>query len=487
MNAWWSAVIALGMAGAAAADDDPALPKTLSDGERRMRQLEERVNALEARRQETDESPRLREQAEPDKKAGAGQTWDAGKMLSFSTPDGTFTAKIGGRVYANFRHIVDREDSTLPAVAATGQSARSGGAADTFWIDSARFQLEGSFYRDFIYRVEGEGKSGDTAGSFRLKDVFVGWVLNDRLAIRAGQMKVPFSQEETTSGHWVDFAERSIMNRWIPAHDAGVLLSGSFADKVFEWALGGMNMQVNRDQNRGAVDVQDEKMLAARLFVSPFRTQTGALKTLRLGVDALHGQVDHQAQGDISTGDLGGVVMTDFLAPAILDGDRTGLLANFQWAYGPIGFRAEYGTITQELADGLAEDEYEVTMWQAQATWLVTGEEKVLENRITPADNFKPLEGGWGAVELAVRVSAYEVGDEVQDVGLAAAAATATDNANLEAREITLGLNWWWSPNVVWRFNYARLSFDEDLPNLRSGNEADDAQDVFIVRWQVDF
>lgn len=484
MNPLFVAVIALGLTGVSAADDE--LPRSLSDAEReaRLLALEARVRELEAQQSDEEAIRKLREAAAKEKRqeaeelpgrvskiekqmASAGQTWDASKMLTFSTPDGNFTAKIGGRIYFNYRHVFDRDDS-------------SGAAADTFWVDTARVQLDGTFFKDFFYRLELEAKSGDNAASARLKDVYVGWTLNEFLTIRGGQMKVPWSAEETTSSRFIDFVERSIINRWAPAHNQGILFTGAFAEKIFDWTLGVMNTAVNRDAGRGTLDASDEKDFVGRLYVSPFRNASGLFKTLRLGFDFTIGDVDSATQGDITTGDLGGTIMTDFGA-TVIDGMRQRMLLNFAWAYGPVSLRAEYGQISQELVDGLAEDEYEVTMWLLQATWLITGEEKVLDNRIKPKNNFSPLNGGWGAFELALRAASYEVGDEAQDVGLVGA------TGNLETRQVTVGLNWWWSPNVIWRINYEMLDFDEDLPGIATGGEPDDQQRIFIVRWQIDF
>lgn len=490
MKPLWTAVVALGMAGAAWAGDE--LPRTLNDGERetRMRELEARVRQLEALQDDAETIRKLQEQSAKEKQdemkelpgrvskleksmTSAGQTWDASKMLSFSTSDGNFTAKIGGRIYMDYRHIFDREDTGVAG-------------ADSFWLDTARFQLDGTFFKDFLYRVEGEAKSGENAAStapFRTKDVYIGWNLGEILTLKGGQMKVPFSAEETCSSRFIDFAERSIINRWMPAHNQGFLLNGAFADKIFEWTLGVMNTAVSRDGGKGSQDTSDEKDLVGRLFVSPFRNGSGVLKNMRLGFDFTIGDVDNFPQADITSGDLGGTIMTDFAVTTTLDGMRRRMLGNLAWAYGPFSVRAEYGVITQELQDGLPESEYEVTLWLAQATWLITGEDKAIDNRIKPKNNFAPLSGGWGAFELAVRAASYEVGDEVQTPGVALVAAT----GNLKTQETTIGLNWWWAPNVVWRFNYEMLSFDEDIANIKTGNEADDKQDIFIVRWQIDF
>lgn len=101
-----------------------------------------------AAKEKQDEAKGLPERVSSlEKKMGsAGQTWDTSKMMTFSTPDGSFTAKIAGRFYFVHRNVLDAPGAT------------TGAPRDTFTIDTARFQLDGSFYKDFFYRIEGEGK-----------------------------------------------------------------------------------------------------------------------------------------------------------------------------------------------------------------------------------------------------------------------------------------------------------------------------------------
>ncbi len=107
----WSAVIALGVAGAAYANDDEAntTPRTYTQAEvEALLDLATRVSKLEDAQQDA-EMERLKKMAEKEKQddqaslpgrvsslekkmGSAGQTWDASKMLTFSTPDGNFTA-----------------------------------------------------------------------------------------------------------------------------------------------------------------------------------------------------------------------------------------------------------------------------------------------------------------------------------------------------------------------------------------------------------
>ncbi|HXG62361.1 MAG TPA: porin [Planctomycetota bacterium] len=484
METLWIVAIALGTAVSPQDEEMERLRRAAAqEKQKELESLPERVGKLE--KQVAQQQP----------------AWDPARMLSFATPDGNFTAKIGGRIYIVARHVFDRDDG-------------GGGGADNFLVDDARIQLDGTFFRDFFYRLETTAKTGSpsvsitstgtvdpdgagplapvpvsvtgsstaTAAMLNLNDVYVGYGgLKEFFTVQFGQFKEPFSQEETTSSRFIDFAERSVYNAGlvVPSRDVGVMLSGAVADGLLQWNLGAFNgTGVGKPKN--LADNNDEKDLAGRIFVSPLKNGPALVKNLRLGVDATVGDVDGPvALGAMTSGDYSGVTLIPATLPQ-LDGLRRRLALNFSWASGPFSLRAEYGTLHQELQESYAPaGDFEIRAWYVQGTWLLTGEDKAVENRIKPRANLNPLEGTWGAFELALRFAAVDAGD-LQDAGLISAA------ANSEVREATLGLNWWWTPNVVLRLNWERLMFDEDLP-VGSGDALEDSQDIFYLRWQIDF
>lgn len=478
MKILWSAAMALGLAGAAwaAGDDEANAPKPAAVDDSYFNLLD-RVARLEEKQQE-DELERLKKMAAQEKeqekaelparvsKVEKGQAKDDElhafkKWLSFESPDGNFTAKVGGRIYFVYRHIFNRGDGV-------------GGAPDSFIMDTARIQLDGTFFKDFYYRVENEAKTGS---AYNLNDCYVGWSgLKPYVSLQGGQFKVPFSQEETTSSRFIDFAERSLVNRFIPSRDIGLMLYGDVGDKIFEWWLG-----VFDGNTKNAVDTNDEKDLAVRIFVTPLRnSDMSILKQFRLGFDLTVGDHDGPgAQADITDGDLGGITIFDFNANTYLDGLRTRYNIGLSWLYGPASLRGEYMVIKQELVDAAPKSSFQIKGFNVQGTFLLTGEEKALENRVKPKNNLNPLEGGWGAFELAARYAMVDVSD-AEDAGLIAA------TANQKTSQVTVGLNWWWTSNMCVRINWEHLMFDEDLA-IGKGDSPEGTQDIFYVRWQVDF
>src|SRR5689334_12752673 len=153
------------------------------------------ASAARAQGQEDERTRKLREDSMKErldaleKKVNETVTFTNNNGLKFKTADGNFEGAIGGRFYFIYRTVFDRADG-------------GGTAPDTFAVDTARLQFDGTFYKDFFYRIETEFSK---TGSFFLKDGWVGWKGLEDVSFQFGQMKEPFSQEETCSSRFIDF------------------------------------------------------------------------------------------------------------------------------------------------------------------------------------------------------------------------------------------------------------------------------------------
>ena len=414
------------------------------DKEKRMREesMKERLDAIE-------------------KKVNDSVTFSANNGLKFKTADGNFEGAIGGRIYFIYRHVFERADG-------------GGSLPDTFAVDTARIQFDGTFFKEYFYRVELEHAK---TGSVNLKDGYIGWKGLDDVAFQFGQMKEPFSQEETCSSRFIDFAERSILNRIVPAHDIGAMAKGPLFDKVIEWELGLFNGGSRNSAGRNVNDVNDEKDIAARVRATPFRSSDNDwLKQLRIGLAYGIGDVDTTAIGDITTGDLSGLTVLDFTGNE--DGMRTRMGLELSWLMGPMSLRAEYVIHNQEVVTAAGDGDFDIKGYYVQFTYLLTGENKPLENRVVPKNNFSVKNGTWGAWELAARLAGLDASDGESAGAIAA-------GTNQKVQEITFGVNWWMTPNVRLMLNYEMFKFDEDIP--QAGADPISDQSIFYTRLQIDF
>jgi phosphate-selective porin OprO/OprP len=420
--------------------------------------LEERVARLEQAQAQA---------AAPEKKGGL-----TGEGFVFSTDDGNFKGSINGRMLAHYRSVIDRPDEDAAPLRTVPNS---------FFIRQARIEANLTWYKEFTGKVQYDiptGTYNQTTGAVSsttgtLRDAFVAWHRWKEFSVRAGQFFEPLSQEDVTSTRFIDFVERSVMNRLLPGREIGLAVYGSLLeDKLaYEVMVCNGNALLN-DQGRSVNDGNDEKELAARFYVFP-------LEGLRLGAAASFGEADDlPATGfDLVTTELA-VMWLDGQTGPVFDGTRRRYVINASYATGPFSVRGELFFREDELQDPNPESALESMGYYVYGTWLLTGEKKTPEARVTPAQAF--LEGGGiGAVELAIRFAHVEV-DNAEDAGLIPAAGNAQ-----KVDVVTVGVNWWPVKYVRVSVNFIHEMYDEDLA-FENGREEDSMSGV-LARFQIDF
>src|SRR5262245_36311572 len=128
----------------------------------REQSIEERLKALEQKTQ-----------AVPLDSKDPVVAFTANNGLKFKSADGNFEGAIGGRFYFVYRSVFDRADA-------------GGSLPDSFIVDTARIQLDGTFYKEFFYRIEAEFAK---TGQFTPKDCYMGWKGLEDATFQFGQMK----------------------------------------------------------------------------------------------------------------------------------------------------------------------------------------------------------------------------------------------------------------------------------------------------------
>ena len=402
----------------------------------------------------------------------------------FKADDGNFTAVINGRIIAHYRSVFDHPDDIPPSAGASRLQA------DTLFLRQARLDVQGTVYKQFEYRLyldfpTGQQSNTGTAASAAtgtVQDAYVGWRPSSDFGLRIGQFKEPFSQEQTTTLRATDFTERSVLDRLAPGRELGIMIHGKPFGGVLEYELGAFN-----GGGRGVGDNNDQKEAAGRLRVSPFKnSEDGSLlKGIRFGVAGTVNEID-PAPVAAQTGDLLDLTSTelnvkflDIGGAAVVGGYRTRLGLEFTWLYEFLGLRAEWIRRTDTLnLGGGATNHIDTTGYSVSLTALLTGEKKVLEDRIVPLHPFD-LDGGWGALELAVRFAALRVDDDVQAIS-----ATASPNANA-VRTVTAGVNWYLTRNVRISPDVIFERYNRDIGF--AGGRTDRGFIGALIRFQIDF
>jgi len=385
--------------------------------------------------------------------------------LRVKTGDGNLDVHVGGRFQEQLRVVLDRPDASRTA-------------PDTFFVRAARIKVDGTFYKDYGFQVEGDFPSSSTGPSPTLQAAFIDWKRFKEFRFLFGQFKAPMSQERLRSALFSDFVESPMLTRFVPGYEIGVQAWGQVDLLGYQVAI--VNGRSHLDNaGRSRHDDNDEKELVARLTATP-------LAGLRFGIGGSITDVDDVAitglavtAFDLVTPELG----VTYFDPAsagttALDGRRTRLNADVSWALGPLCLRGEYLVREDDMVNGALDEKVKTTAWSATATWILTGEEKNPETRITPAHPLD-FDTGWGAVELAARIAGAELGDEIEDLGISLA------GQSNEVTSATFGVNWWLTRNVRISANVVREDYKDEIDF--GGGRLEDVLTGFLARFQIDF
>lgn len=422
----------------------------------RQQALEQEVQGLkraqEENRQLSREVEQLKATAKPKFEAGF-EKWQP----YIRSTDGNFRLSPVGRVQVDFR--------------AYEEGARNLDGSDlrnNFLVRRGRIGLSGTFYKYFDLFVEADFGQGAAV----LTDGYLDIHYWPELRLRAGQFKVPFSYEELFSDNNLDFVERSVADNLVPSRDVGAMLHGSLFGGVVGYAGGIFN-----GSGQNTADTNNSKDLAARLVLAPFKqSDVTWLRNLQVGGDVAWGEqtVTSGPTPQSLRGRTDGQFV--FFNRINTRGDRLRFSAEAAYYTGPFALYGEY-IESREEREGLGAGGRDLPDlygrgWYVTTTYLLTGEAKVPGQPVIP-NRWALLAGperGWGAWELAARFAQLDL--------------RARDNAGNRVNALTLGVNWYLTPNVKWLFNVVENWFSDEN---RSPIKGEDASWEILTRLQLWF
>jgi phosphate-selective porin OprO and OprP len=124
-----------------------------------------------------------------------------------------------------------------------------------------------------------------------------------------------------------------------------------------------------------------------------------------------------------------------------------------------------------------------------EASWMITGEsrkyipETGAYSAIVPDHPFSLTDGGWGAWELAGRVSYVDLNDNFT-VGLPLAGQPSAVAGGSQTA-YTLGLNWYVNSNIRFMLNYVHADIDKNSLAAPVGAATGATVDAIAVRSQI--
>lgn len=406
------------------------------------------------------------EEKENARKSYYNLRWNNG--LVFETPDRASAVSLSGRIHADYRSFFD--DS----------------ASSTFDIRRAYLTLSGKWNEWVTWDV-----TGDFAQSTTTLDVaWFNLAFSDRAQLRFGQFKMPMTIEELTSSRFIDFQERSFVNKSAPAKERGMMLHGV--------PVPGMTYALALSTGQGKNNIEttpqfDRPDVIGRVSAN-FAEFVGAQSRsiYHLGASYSQGTI---APGTLSVGteprNGGSFFSTSAFTGTGVDRMRMGLEGVV--ALGPVKFQGEWLNVNYKgsSAANVAYDR-DIESHYVSVLWMVTGERYAdayrngVFGRIVPFTNFTPGGTGTGAFELGLRYSAFNGSDfttaNAAGTGVLASATTASN----QATAWTFQAKWIVNPNMRFIFDYVDTEFGNPV-RFATGNVTTEHERALTMRAALDF
>ncbi|MDB6095282.1 MAG: porin [Verrucomicrobia bacterium] len=349
-----------------------------------------------------------------------------------------------------------------------------------FVLRRARIITEGTFAKNYSFQLVPEFGGS----SVSILDANIGVAVSKAFQLKFGKFKVPVGHELLQSDSWTFFNERSIVTNLVPNRDLGIQASGDLLDGRLNYAAGIFGGLGDGGSSTNA-DFDNEKDFVARVFFSPFKNAAASpLQGLSFGVGGSIGREKTAAGRTSGYRTDGQQTFFAYNAATIADGPNWRVAPQVDFRSGAFGAIGEYVVSTVNVrpsATGV-KTELQNTAWQVAAGYVLTGEDSSY-NGVTPATNFDFAAGTWGAFELTARYASLEVDDAAFPLYAAAAS-----NAN-QATSLGVGLNWYLSKAVAFKFDYyqTHFGFNAGAPASSTSQILRQDEKVFISRFQVSF
>jgi hypothetical protein len=357
-------------------------------------------------------------------------------------------------------------------------------AADALWqshghrpgsqlrVDLAALELEASYRRTWFARIVGDLEGTKTAGN--LYEASLAWRPDPRLRISAGLMPLALGYEAAIAPEDLSFVGHSYSRFLAYRTDWALRVELELAEGLFAadaaYALGD-GFDANGEPRR-------DSQLQGRLFVRPLRALAGPnagwLASIAAGFFFGGGYAhtfDYRGELEIRS-----PVGTELFDTVRFEADSSRfytVVAGFE--VGPLRMFYEgtqggyFGAVTPV---GTRDLEDQTDSWQAQLSWMLTGES--YDGRLLA----EPPRRGPNAWELALR---YANGDIDRD--FFAFALTSPAVSSQEFRSLSVALNWYATVCARISVELVHTQADDDIANL----DGDGVDDAVLVRVQYRF
>ncbi len=379
--------------------------------------------------------------------------WDNG--LKIESSDKNFKLKLGGRLQYDVMFIDQNDslDSYFPN-AYNGSELRR-----------ARFYMSGKIYTNISYKVQ-----IDFAGSkIAVKDA---WLNFGKIPVvgnlKVGKFKGPFGLNTLTSSKYITMMERPILSDYDVDRELGFMLHNNVLNKKLSWQFGFFFPSNGGNKYLG------------NAYKTVFRIAGQPIYKVEKDYTVLHiaGAITHQFHNNEQFSVSGRPEA--HLAPKYLKYEIGNLkqlnAAGLEIAFirNSFSIQSEYHSLLVVPANDrgnvgieMPDPHTNFQSYYATISYFITGEHRNYSQSKTAFDKVKPKKNfgkdGWGAFELALRISHIE--DDVHFV------------QGGEMNIATLGVNWYLNPATKFMFNYGYT----DVPSYHGNSN------IYQMRFQVAF
>jgi len=402
------------------------------------------------------------EEVESEDTVGNYIYWDDG--ISLTGPKHHFDLKIGGKINYDLGYI--NADDELQAAFPDFD-----GSHDDFRRLSVSFFGHAWDMLEFKFEI-------DFANVRDIKDQWIRFTKGSILPhFTFGYMKEPFSLDMLTSSNYLTFMEPTLPTRsFTPFRNIGVTANGTWKKEQVTWA-GGIFLSTGSysDVGEGQDQISDANGfdLAGRITGLPIY-KDGGRELIHLGLSYLH-RFQNNDVGDPTTEFRTrpeSRLTDDRLVDTGLFYDQGQNLISLEaaWMKGPLSIQGEY---FHDFID--SESSLNLSGWYLQGSWILTGESRKYKTSggvfagITPENEFRIGESGWGALEMALRLSRVDLNDKYIKGG--------------EERNITVGFNWYLRRKIRFMVNYINTKVEDRADPLIDNGRAN----IIMSRFQVNF
>ncbi len=197
-------------------------------------------------------------------------------------------------------------------------------------VPRRRVGVEGVLFDRVEFQIEREIRDDNP-----WRDVYADVRLHPSFRVRAGQFKVPFSLEQTTSAYELDFISRTtVVNALSPGRDVGVMVHGRVANRVLRYEAGMFRFGNGVDLHA----ISAERTVAARLTVAPLRDgKSRGSDDLQFAVAVLQNDLPEGRSG--LPGQL--IMGPTFFEKMFVNGTRTRFGLSGEWHAGRTSLKGE--------------------------------------------------------------------------------------------------------------------------------------------------